>query len=205
MSRRAPGPVVTGLVLDGHPRLLAAQTGGMNRQTLPNWVPRYNEHGVEGLRVQRPHRRTERFAGHGNLLRLARRIHPQACAPLRPDMGQLGMRQRLALVGIQQHDVARVSLAWRSSKRTPMRYTACASCRTVRTCPSARFAGCPSGGSLRNRQQDRPRPVRLAAHVRTRQHPQLGLLLSRRNQRRPARHAPYPANTDDNPALPSVR
>ena len=38
------------LVLDGHPRLLAAQAGGMNRQTLRDWVHRYNEHRVEGLR-----------------------------------------------------------------------------------------------------------------------------------------------------------
>jgi len=41
------------MVLDGHPRLLAAQAGGMNRQTLRDWVHRYNEHGVEGLRDTR--------------------------------------------------------------------------------------------------------------------------------------------------------
>ena len=41
------------MVLDGHPRLLAAQAGGMDRQTLRDWVHRYNEHGVEGLRDTR--------------------------------------------------------------------------------------------------------------------------------------------------------
>jgi len=38
------------MVLDGHSRLLAAQAGGMDRQTLRDWVHRYNEHGIEGLR-----------------------------------------------------------------------------------------------------------------------------------------------------------
>ncbi len=38
------------MVLDGHPRLLAAQAGGMDRQALRDWVHRYNAHGVEGLR-----------------------------------------------------------------------------------------------------------------------------------------------------------
>jgi transposase len=38
------------MVLDGHPRSLAAQAGGMDRQTLRDWVHRYNAHGVAGLR-----------------------------------------------------------------------------------------------------------------------------------------------------------
>jgi transposase len=38
------------MVLDGHPRLLAAQAGGMDRQTLRDWVHRYNAQGVAGLR-----------------------------------------------------------------------------------------------------------------------------------------------------------
>ena len=38
------------MVLDGHSRLLAAQAGGMDRQTLRDWVHRYNAHGIEGLR-----------------------------------------------------------------------------------------------------------------------------------------------------------
>ena len=38
------------MVLDGHSRLLAAQAGGMDRQTLRDWVHRCNAHGIEGLR-----------------------------------------------------------------------------------------------------------------------------------------------------------
>ena len=38
------------MVLDGHPRQLAAQAGGMDRQTLRDWVCRYNARGMEGLR-----------------------------------------------------------------------------------------------------------------------------------------------------------
>ncbi len=37
------------MVLDGHSRLLAAQAGGMDRQTLRDWVHRYNADGVAGL------------------------------------------------------------------------------------------------------------------------------------------------------------
>ena len=37
------------MVLDGHPRLLAAQAGGMDRQTLRDWVHRYNAAGLKGL------------------------------------------------------------------------------------------------------------------------------------------------------------
>ena len=38
------------LVLDGHPREAAARLNGMDRQTLRDWVHRYNEAGVAGLR-----------------------------------------------------------------------------------------------------------------------------------------------------------
>lgn len=37
-------------ILDGASREEAAKTGGMDRQTLRDWVIRYNEAGVEGLR-----------------------------------------------------------------------------------------------------------------------------------------------------------
>src|SRR2546423_5232404 len=37
------------MVLDEHPRLLAAQAGGMDRQTLRDWVHRYNADGLAGL------------------------------------------------------------------------------------------------------------------------------------------------------------
>jgi transposase len=36
--------------LDGLTRVQAAKQAGMDRQTLADWVPRYNELGVEGLR-----------------------------------------------------------------------------------------------------------------------------------------------------------
>ena len=38
------------LVLEGVPRQQAAAQCGMDRQTLPDWVHRYNEGGVAGLR-----------------------------------------------------------------------------------------------------------------------------------------------------------
>ncbi len=49
-AKQARRLLALAMVLDGHPRLLAAQAGGMDRQTLRDWVHRYNEHGVEGLR-----------------------------------------------------------------------------------------------------------------------------------------------------------
>ena len=49
-ARQSRRLLALAMVLDGHPRLLAAQAGGMDRQTLRDWVHRYNAHGVEGLR-----------------------------------------------------------------------------------------------------------------------------------------------------------
>ena len=37
-------------VLDGMNRTEAARTGGMDRQTLRDWVRRFNEHGPDGLK-----------------------------------------------------------------------------------------------------------------------------------------------------------
>jgi len=37
------------MILDKHSRLVAAQAGGMDRQTLRDWVHRYNAHGLAGL------------------------------------------------------------------------------------------------------------------------------------------------------------
>jgi transposase len=37
------------LVLEGQSRAAAARTCGMDRQTLRDWVIRYNEHGIDGL------------------------------------------------------------------------------------------------------------------------------------------------------------
>jgi transposase len=49
-AKQARRLLALAMVLDGHPRLLAAQAGGMDRQTLRDWVHRYNAHGTEGLR-----------------------------------------------------------------------------------------------------------------------------------------------------------
>ncbi len=38
------------LLLDGHPREAAAEANGMTRQTLRDWVHRFNADGVSGLR-----------------------------------------------------------------------------------------------------------------------------------------------------------
>jgi hypothetical protein len=40
------------MVLDGHPRCVAASCNAMDRQTLRDWVHRYNEEGVEGLKTR---------------------------------------------------------------------------------------------------------------------------------------------------------
>ncbi len=53
--QRGPGTPVRrrmlalALVLDGHSRTDAAQSCGMDRQTLRDWVHRFNEHGLAGL------------------------------------------------------------------------------------------------------------------------------------------------------------
>ena len=51
--RQARRILAIAMVLAGHPRLLAAQAGGMDRQTLRDWVHRYNAEGLAGL-VDRP-------------------------------------------------------------------------------------------------------------------------------------------------------
>ena len=38
------------MVLEGRSRTEAAELGGMDRQTLRDWVHRYNDHGIEGLK-----------------------------------------------------------------------------------------------------------------------------------------------------------
>ena len=40
------------LVLDGRSRSEAASSNGMDRQTLRDWVHRYNEEGIEGLKTR---------------------------------------------------------------------------------------------------------------------------------------------------------
>jgi transposase len=51
-SKRARRILAIAMVLDGHSRRLAAQAGGMDRQTLRDWVHRYNAEGLEGLADQ---------------------------------------------------------------------------------------------------------------------------------------------------------
>ena len=48
-SAQARRLLALALVLDGHSRREAARAGGMDRQTLRDWVHRYNAEGVEGL------------------------------------------------------------------------------------------------------------------------------------------------------------
>jgi transposase len=52
-ARQARRILAIAMVVDGHSRLLAAQAGGMDRQTLRDWVHRYNAEGLAGL-VDRP-------------------------------------------------------------------------------------------------------------------------------------------------------
>ena len=49
-AKQARRLLAVAMILDGHPRQLAAQAGGMDRQTLRDWVHRHNAKGVEGLR-----------------------------------------------------------------------------------------------------------------------------------------------------------
>lgn len=48
------------LVKDGHSRAAAARACGMDRQTLCDWVHRYNAKGLAGLSDRRPPGRTPR-------------------------------------------------------------------------------------------------------------------------------------------------
>jgi transposase len=52
-AKQARRILAIAMALDGHSRRLAAQAGGMDRQTLRDWVHRYNADGLAGL-VDRP-------------------------------------------------------------------------------------------------------------------------------------------------------
>lgn len=52
-TRQALRVLAIAMVLDGHSRADAAQACGMDRQSLRDWVHRYNEDGIAGL-VDRP-------------------------------------------------------------------------------------------------------------------------------------------------------
>jgi transposase len=48
-AKQARRILAIAMVLDGHSRCLSAQAGGMDRQTLRDWVHRYNTDGLAGL------------------------------------------------------------------------------------------------------------------------------------------------------------
>ena len=50
-AKQARRILAIAMLLDEHPRLLAAQAGGMDRQTLRDWVHRYNADGWRGWRT----------------------------------------------------------------------------------------------------------------------------------------------------------
>jgi transposase len=57
-AKQARRILAIAMILDGHSRLVAAQAGGMDRQTLRDWVHRYNADGLAGLADRpRPGRR----------------------------------------------------------------------------------------------------------------------------------------------------
>ncbi len=57
-AKQARRILAVAMALDGHDRTLAARAGGMDRQTLRDWVHRYNAEGLDGLRDRpRPGRR----------------------------------------------------------------------------------------------------------------------------------------------------
>ena len=62
------------LVMEGASRTTAARTAGMDRQTLRDWVIRYNEEGVDGLR-DRP-----RPGVRGSCGKPSRRVPPEELA-----------------------------------------------------------------------------------------------------------------------------
>jgi transposase len=48
-AKQARRVLAIAMVLDGHSRLAAAQASGMDRQTLRDWVHRFNAQGITGL------------------------------------------------------------------------------------------------------------------------------------------------------------
>jgi transposase len=66
------------LILEGQPRRTAAEQAGMDRQTLRDWVHRYNEQGLDGLR-------SIRTGGHPHLLTPAQMAELKALTIAGPD------------------------------------------------------------------------------------------------------------------------
>ena len=51
-NKQARRILAIAMVLEGHSRQVSAQAGAMDRQTLRDWVHRYNAHGLDGLADQ---------------------------------------------------------------------------------------------------------------------------------------------------------
>lgn len=64
------------LVLEGASRTDAARSAGMERQTLPDWVHRFNAEGAEGLK-DRPHPGRKPLLNEGQLLELDQVVDTQ--------------------------------------------------------------------------------------------------------------------------------
>ena len=62
-AKQARRMLAIAMVLDGHSRLDAAQASGMDRQTLRDWVHRYNAQGIAGLSDARRPGRTPALSG----------------------------------------------------------------------------------------------------------------------------------------------
>ena len=124
-------------VLDGMSRERAARQAGMDRQTLRDWVIRFNGEGVEGLRDR-----------------------PRSGRPSWLDDGQLAAFKALVLRG---PDPERDGVStWRAkdlcrivaeASVSAMRRTACCGCSTTSACPGRR-----RGRSI-PKPTSRPRPA----------------------------------------------
>lgn len=67
-AKKARQILAIATMLDAHPRLLAAKAIGMDRQSLRDWVHRYNAEGVAGLSDRprsgrKPHLTADQVAG----------------------------------------------------------------------------------------------------------------------------------------------
>src|SRR5580700_2651880 len=72
------------LILEGHPRRTAAEQAGMDRQTLRDWVHRYNAEGVPGLK-------SIRIGGHPASLNGKQMAELKALVPLHSDYDSLAV------------------------------------------------------------------------------------------------------------------
>ena len=96
-------------------------------------------------------------AEHRDLLGLSRRWNAQVCDALGPSAGETRMRQRLALVAVEQNDVAGVGRCLRSCRRRPSRSTSSATWR-----PSACAGPPPAEGVFRRALDNSERLMRHA-------------------------------------------